>query len=74
MVKKMEAIKIIDLKKEYKDVKALKNISFNIHENELFGLLGVNGAGKTTLIKILSGLISFDEGEAYIYNYSVKTD
>ena len=74
MVKKMEAIKIINLNKEYKDVKALKNISFNIHENELFGLLGVNGAGKTTLIKILSGLISFNEGEAYIYNYSVKTD
>ena len=34
MVKKMEAIKIINLNKEYKDVKALKNISFNIHENE----------------------------------------
>jgi len=67
MVKKMEAIKIINLNKKYKDVNALKNISFNIHENELFGLLGVNGAGKTTLIKILSGLISFNEGEAYIY-------
>lgn len=74
MVEKMEAIRILNLKKSFKNINALKGISLNIHENELFGLLGVNGAGKTTLIKILSGLISFDEGEAYVCDFSVKKD
>ena len=67
----MEAIKIKNLTKKYKSTIALNNISLSIHENELFGLLGINGAGKTTLIKILSGLINKTSGNAYIYNYDL---
>ena len=52
----MEIIKINDLSKDYKDVRALNNVNLAIEEGMLYGLLGVNGAGKTTLIKILSGL------------------
>lgn len=67
----MEVIKIKNLTKKYKSALALNNISLSIHENELFGLLGINGAGKTTLIKILSGLINRTSGNAYIYDYDL---
>jgi lipopolysaccharide transport system ATP-binding protein len=42
---------------------ALKDVSFEIKQGELVGLIGANGAGKTTLLKLLSGLIKPDEGE-----------
>lgn len=69
----MEAIKITNLNKNYKEIKALNNVSLTIYENELFGLLGVNGAGKTTIIKILTGLIKKTSGEAYVLSYNVDS-
>lgn len=70
----MEAIKISNIVKEYKDVTALKDVSFSVNEGELFGLLGVNGAGKTTLIKILSGLTKKTNGEAKILGLDLDND
>ena len=52
----MSIITINNVCKNYKSIKALDNVSLEIKEGELFGLLGVNGAGKTTLIKIICGL------------------
>ena len=46
----MEAIRIENLTKKYKDLVAVDNLSLYVNEGELFSLLGVNGAGKTTLI------------------------
>ncbi|MGN1296002.1 MAG: ABC transporter ATP-binding protein, partial [Bacilli bacterium] len=43
----MKAIRIINLRKEYKDVVAVNDLNLEIEEGELFSLLGVNGAGKT---------------------------
>ena len=43
--------------RQYKDVKAVNDISFNIDEGELVGFIGPNGAGKTTTLKCLSGLL-----------------
>jgi ABC-2 type transport system ATP-binding protein len=68
----MEIIKVSNIVKDYKDVKALKGVSLSIEEGELYGLLGVNGAGKTTLIKILSGLTKKTSGEAYVKGYSLE--
>ena len=68
----MEIIKVSNIVKNYKDVKALKGVSLSIEEGELYGLLGVNGAGKTTLIKILSGLTKKTSGEAYIKGFSLE--
>ncbi|MBE9569432.1 MAG: ABC transporter ATP-binding protein [Proteobacteria bacterium] len=53
---------------------ALKNINIRVNKGELFGLLGPNGAGKTTLIKILSGLILPDQGNAYVSGYDLARD
>ena len=68
------AIKIYNLRKEYKDVVAVNDLSLDIKEGELFSLLGVNGAGKTTLIKMLSTLTSPTSGDAYIYGNSIIND
>lgn len=62
----MEAVKLTNVTKKYKDTIALNNVSLTINEGELFGLLGVNGAGKTTIVKIVSGLCKFDEGSVEV--------
>ena len=48
------SIKVIDLKKNYGNKEAVKNINFEIKENEIIGLLGPNGCGKTTTIGTVS--------------------
>ena len=68
------AIKINNLRKEYKDIIAVDNLNLEIYEGELFSLLGVNGAGKTTTIKMLSTLVKPTSGDAYIFDYSILKD
>ena len=70
----MIAVKIENVKKSYKDTKALKGVSAEIKSGELYGLLGLNGAGKTTLIYVIAGLIKADEGDITVDGKSVKTD
>ena len=66
----MEIIKINNVTKNYKNIKALNNISLSINEGELYGLLGVNGAGKTTLLKILSGLTNPTNGDFIVDGFT----
>lgn len=69
----MEAIiKIENLTKHFKNTLALNNISLEIFQGELFGLLGINGAGKSTLIKILSCLMHQTSGKATIYDFDTE--
>ena len=68
----MEIIKINNITKNYKNIKALNNISLSINEGELYGLLGVNGAGKTTLLKILSGLTNQTSGDFIVGGFTNK--
>lgn len=49
-------------------VKAINNVSFNVHENQTIGLIGLNGAGKSTLIKIILGILKVDEGEIKVFD------
>ena len=67
----MTAIKIKDLTKAYRDIVAVDNLTLEIADNELIGLLGVNGAGKTTLIKMLAGLLKPTSGDAFIFGKSI---
>lgn len=67
----MTAIKIENLTKQYRDVKAVDGLSLEIAEGELFSLLGVNGAGKTTTIKMLSCLTTPTSGDATVLGDSI---
>ena len=70
----MKAIEAKGLSKSYGDVLALRNVSFSVEKGEIIGLLGPNGAGKTTLMKILTGYMQADEGEAAVAGVDVGTD
>jgi len=67
----MEAIKIENLTKIYKDVVAVDNLCLSVAKGELFSLLGVNGAGKTTTIKMLSCLTKPNSGDAFLNEKSI---
>ena len=68
----MDAIKTVDLTKQYKDIVAVDRLNLTIREGELFALLGVNGAGKTTTIKMLSTLTEPTDGDALICGNSIR--
>lgn len=61
-----------NLTKQFKNVKAVDNISFEIKEGEFFGLLGPNGAGKTTTIRMLTGIFKPTKGEVLIDRYNIQ--
>ena len=70
----MAAIRIENVEKNYKSLKALGGVSLSIEEGEFFGLLGPNGAGKTTLISCIAGLIRPDSGKISIHGHDVVSD
>ena len=70
----MDAIRIENLTKKYKDVVAVDGLTLTVQQGELFSLLGVNGAGKTTTIKMLSCLTAPTEGDAYLHGHSIRTE
>jgi len=61
-----DAIVVEGLSKRFAEVQAVSNLSFSVHQGELFGFLGPNGAGKTTTINMLTGLARPDEGSIHI--------
>jgi ABC-2 type transport system ATP-binding protein len=63
------AISVRDLRKRYGQLEALRGISFEIEEGEVFGLLGPNGAGKTTTVEILEGYRTRDGGSVDVLGH-----
>jgi ABC-2 type transport system ATP-binding protein len=63
------AIEVSELTKSYGRVEALRGVSFEVAEGEVFGLLGPNGAGKTTTVEILEGYRRRDGGEAMVLGH-----
>lgn len=73
----MPADKIIaveHLVKNYGDVRAVKDISFEVARGELFAFLGLNGAGKSTTINILSTILPKTSGKAYVDGFDLDRD
>jgi ABC-2 type transport system ATP-binding protein len=65
-------LEIKDLRKSYKDVDAVKGISFSVYEQEVFGLVGPNGAGKTTTLEMIEGLRKPDGGKIILDGLDVQ--
>ncbi|MFX1500718.1 MAG: ABC transporter ATP-binding protein [Promethearchaeota archaeon] len=66
-------IEIKDLKKYFKEIKAVDGLSLKIKKGELFSILGPNGAGKTTLVRMLTTVLTPTAGDANINGYSILT-
>ncbi len=65
-------IKVEGLKKAYKNLPVLKNVTFEVEKGSVFALLGENGCGKTTTVRILSTLLKKDGGECFVNGYDVQ--
>jgi ABC-2 type transport system ATP-binding protein len=68
------AIAVEKIVKRYGDFEAVKGVSFEVAEGEIFGLLGPNGAGKSTLIRMMTTLIPVTAGKAVIGGHDVVKD
>lgn len=67
-------IEIKNLRKDYFEVEAVKDISFNIKSGEIFSLIGPNGAGKTTLLRMLATSLKPTSGTAFISDLNILED
>lgn len=61
-------ISVKNLTKKYKNLTAIDNLSFDVHEGEILGLLGPNGSGKSTTINCLLSLLNFEQGTIKIFD------
>jgi ABC-2 type transport system ATP-binding protein len=69
-----DAIVVDHVTKKYGDFTAVDDVSFNVHQGEIFGLLGPNGAGKSTLIRMMTTLLPLTSGRALINGFDVAKD
>ena len=68
------SIEVSNLTKIYGQQKAIDNISFKIDKAEIVGFLGPNGAGKSTTMKIITGFLEADNGDAFVSGLNVQRD
>lgn len=67
-------IEIKNLTKEYKNLKAVDNLSLDVYEGEILGLLGPNGSGKSTTINCILSLLKYNNGIIKIFNQEMNPD
>ncbi|MBE2179195.1 MAG: ABC transporter ATP-binding protein [Chthoniobacterales bacterium] len=68
------AIRVQNLRKSFAGRPAVHDLSFEVRQGEIFGLLGHNGAGKSTTFGMLLGMVAPDGGDAFIGSHSVRTE
>ncbi len=73
---KKEVLKVVGLQKTYNKGKtyAVNNVSFEIKQGEIVGLVGKNGAGKSTILKSVTGILPFENGEISIAGFNVVSN
>lgn len=69
-----KVIEVQNLTKEYKNLKAIDNLSFDVYEGEILGLLGPNGSGKSTTINSILQLLNYSSGSIKIFGHVMKPD
>lgn len=69
-----KVIEVKNLTKEYKNLKAIDNLSFDVYEGEILGLLGPNGSGKSTTINSILQLLNYSSGSIKIFWHVMKPD
>ena len=67
-------IEVRNLTKEYKAVKAVDDLSFEVQEGEILGLLGPNGSGKSTTMNCILSLLNFGSGSIRIFGSEMRPD
>ncbi|WP_026882495.1 ATP-binding cassette domain-containing protein [Clostridium akagii] len=67
-------IEVMNLSKQFKDVKAVDNLNFTINDGEIVGLLGENGAGKTTTLRIISTMIKCTGGTVKVNGVDINKE
>ncbi len=70
----MPILSVKNLTKEFKNFKAVDEVSFDVEEGEIFGLLGPNGAGKTTIIRIIATVLAPTKGTAEVLGFDIIKD
>ena len=63
-------LKVEKITKQFGGVVAIKNVDFEVKQNEIFALVGPNGAGKTTFYNVISGKYQATEGEIFFKNFN----
>jgi len=67
-------VEVVGITKQFKNVKAVDNVSFRVNNGEIVGLLGENGAGKTTTLRMLATMLKISEGKAIINGYDASKE
>ena len=67
-------IEAIGLKKVFSEFVAVDNLSFQVNQGEIYGLLGPNGSGKSTTMRMLLGLLRPTEGTAKVMGHDIRTE
>ena len=65
-------IKVENLVKEFKEIRALDSFNLELKEGEILGLIGPNGSGKTTLLLSILGIYSYDKGDIKVFGQELK--
>jgi ABC-2 type transport system ATP-binding protein len=68
------AIRLEHISKTYGPIAAVGSVSFDVHQGEIFGFLGLNGAGKTTTIRIILDLVRPTSGRAFVFGIDCRHD
>lgn len=69
---KNKIISVKNINKNFEDVNLIKNLSFDVYDNESFTIIGPSGCGKTSLLKVIAGIVTFDSGQVSLFGKDIS--